>query len=78
MRMSVQVLSGARRKGHRTSALLGSFPVGPKTGVNLMLVQNSFAEVVILGRRRRMVKLVLVSRKPLEVVAPPLWQSNNL
>lgn len=38
-------------KGRWASALLGSFPVGPKTGVNFMLVEDSFANVVIFGQK---------------------------
>src|SRR6476661_7198654 len=38
-------------KGRWASALLDSFSVGPKTGVNFMLVEDSFANVVILGQK---------------------------
>jgi len=34
-----------------TAAPLNSFSVGPKTGVNFMLVEDSFANVVILGQK---------------------------
>ena len=38
-------------KGRRASPFLGSFPVGPKTGVNVMLVEDSFANLVILSQK---------------------------
>jgi hypothetical protein len=38
-------------KRRRASPLLGSFPVGPKTGVNVMLVEDSFANLVILSQK---------------------------
>jgi len=38
-------------KGRWASTLKGSFAVGPKTGVNFMLVEDSFANVVILGQK---------------------------
>ena len=35
----------------RAPSLLGTLAVGPKTGVDLMLVENSFADVLILGEK---------------------------
>ena len=37
-------------KGCWASTLLGSLPVGQKTGDNFMLIQDSLANVVILGQ----------------------------
>ncbi len=47
---SANFVHGLLLRCHYPTCLpLGSFPIGPKTGVNFVLVEDSFANVVILG-----------------------------